>query len=96
MNEKKGYSKLVIDAANDYIGYPPELGEGLEVYMRREAFKEGACWMERKILNLGHPKLPKEIMEKEIEFVDKCLGEGVIPTFAGAIQYTLKELVTKS
>lgn len=96
MRKEKTYSKLVTDAANDYIGYPPELGEGLEIYMRREAFKEGACWMEHKILDLDIPDYPKEIIQKEIEFVDKCLAEGIRPTFAGAIQYILDEQVTKS
>jgi len=96
MNEQKKYSKLVTDAADAYIGYPSELGEDLSVYMRREAFKEGADWMERKMLDLDIPDYPKEIVEKEIEFVDKCLAEGIRPTFAGAIQYILDKQVAKS
>lgn len=96
MRKEKTYSKLITDAADAYIGYPREIDEGVEVYMQREAFKEGADWMERKMLDLDIPDYPKEIVEKEIEFVDKCLAEGIRPTFAGAIQYILNEQVTKS
>ena len=31
-------------AVNDYIGYEPEVDEGLEVRMRRDAFRDGAEW----------------------------------------------------
>lgn len=96
MRKEKTYSKLITDAADAYIGYPREIDEGVEVYMQREAFKEGADWMERKMLDLDIPDYPKEIVEKEIEFVDKCLAEEIRPTFAGAIQYALNEQVTKS
>lgn len=95
MKEKKTYSKLVTDAADIYIGHDREFDEGIDVYMQREAFKEGADWMERKILDLDIPDYPKEIIEKEIEFVGKCFAEGIRPTFAGAIQYILNEQVTK-
>lgn len=96
MRERKEYSKLVTNAANDYIGYPPEHGEGIEVYMQRKAFKEGACWMERKMLDLDIPDYPKEIVEKEIKFVNKCLADGIRPTFAGAIQYALTKKILTS
>lgn len=31
-------------AVNDYIGYEPEIDEGIYVTMRRNAFKSGANW----------------------------------------------------
>ena len=31
-------------AVNDYVGYKPEVDEGLGVRMRREAFRAGAEW----------------------------------------------------
>ena len=30
--------------ANNYIGHPYEVDEGVDVFSRREAFKEGAEW----------------------------------------------------
>ena len=89
MREKQKYSKMIIDAANKYIGHSRKFDEGIDVYMEREAFKEGADWMEHKIMDLECPDYPKEIVEKEIEFVDECLARGIRPTFAGAIQYAL-------
>ena len=31
-------------AVDEYIGYPPEMDEGIETTMRRNAFKDGANW----------------------------------------------------
>lgn len=36
--------KKITEAVNAYIGYPKELGEGLETSMRRDAFKAGVEW----------------------------------------------------
>lgn len=52
MIEKKTYSKLVTDAADIYIGHDREIDEGIDVYMQREAFKEGADWMGKDIERL--------------------------------------------
>lgn len=95
MKEKKKYPPEIIKAADSYIGFPPELGESVETYMRREAFKEGAAWMAHKLVNLDIPEYPEKIIKKEIEFVDKCLAEGIRPTFAGTIQYALNVYDTK-
>lgn len=46
-------------APNDYIGHPYEVDEGLDVFSRREAFKEGAEW---RINSVWHTMLetPKQ------------------------------------
>lgn len=31
-------------AVNEYIGHPEEVGEGIDTYMRRKAFMDGANW----------------------------------------------------
>lgn len=36
--------KKITEAVNAYIGYPKELGEGIETSMRRDAFKAGVEW----------------------------------------------------
>lgn len=36
--------KKITEAVNAYIGFPKELGEGLETSMRRDAFKAGVEW----------------------------------------------------
>ena len=34
--------KKITEAVDAYIGYPKEVGEGVDVSMRRDAFREGA------------------------------------------------------
>ena len=51
-NEKIG------KAVNEYIGYPPEMDEGIETTMRRNAFKDGANW---RINSVWHK--PEEVPE---------------------------------
>ena len=41
--------KKITKAVNAYIGYPKEVDEGLETYMRRDAFKAGAEWFAKAI-----------------------------------------------
>lgn len=38
------------EAANQYIGYPPEIDEGVITAARRIAFKDGAEWQKRKMM----------------------------------------------
>lgn len=38
------------EKANEYIGYPSEIDEGVDVSLRRKAFKAGAEWMLEEIL----------------------------------------------
>ena len=59
-------------AVDEYIGYPPEMDEGIETTMRRNAFKDGADW---RINSVWHK--PEEVPEVEkdclVEYVD---GDG--------------------
>lgn len=41
--------KKITEAVDAYIGYPKELGEGVEVSMRRDAFKAGAKWFKEAL-----------------------------------------------
>lgn len=41
--------KKITQAVDAYIGYPKELGEGVEVSMRRDAFREGAKWFKEAL-----------------------------------------------
>lgn len=53
--------KKITEAVNAYIGYPKELGEGLETSMRRDAFKAGVDWFRNA---LWHPASEKPIMSE--------------------------------
>ena len=50
-------------AVDEYIGYSPEMDEGIETTMRRNAFKDGADW---RINSVWHK--PEEVPE-----VDRCI-----------------------
>lgn len=41
--------KKITQAVDEYIGYPKELGEGVEVSMRRDAFKAGVKWFKEAL-----------------------------------------------
>lgn len=41
--------KKITEAVDAYIGYPKEVGEGVDVSMRRDAFLEGAKWFKEAI-----------------------------------------------
>ena len=41
--------KKITEAVNAYIGYPKELGEGIETSMRRDAFRDGVGWFKEAI-----------------------------------------------
>lgn len=56
INEKK-----ITEAVNTYIGYPKEVDEGIEVSMRRDAFKAGVDWFRNA---LWHPASEKPIMSE--------------------------------
>ena len=56
-------------AVDEYIGYPPEMDEGIETTMRRNAFKDGANW---RINSVWHK--PEEVPEPYANLLVKCLG----------------------
>lgn len=39
----------ITEAVNAYIGFPKELGEGLETSMRRDAFRDGVEWFKKDL-----------------------------------------------
>ena len=41
--------KKITQAVDEYIGYPKELVEGVEVSMRRDAFKAGVKWFKEAL-----------------------------------------------
>lgn len=41
--------KKITEAVDAYIGYPKEVGEGVDVSMRRDAFREGTKWFKEAI-----------------------------------------------
>lgn len=41
--------KKITEAVDAYIGYPKELGEGVDVSMRRDAFKAGVEWFKEAL-----------------------------------------------
>ena len=41
--------KKITEAVDAYIGYSKEVGEGVDVSMRRDAFSEGAKWFKEAI-----------------------------------------------
>ena len=41
--------KKITEAVDAYIGYPKEVGEGVDVSMRRDAFREGAKWFKEAL-----------------------------------------------
>ena len=47
-------------AVDEYIGYSPEMDEGIETTMRRNAFKDGANW---RINSVWHK--PEEVPETD-------------------------------
>lgn len=56
-------------AVDEYIGYSPEMDEGIETTMRRNAFKDGANW---RINSVWHK--PEEVPEPYANLLVKCLG----------------------
>lgn len=55
-------------AVDEYIGYPPEMDEGIETTMRRNAFKDGANW---RINSVWHK--PEEVPEPFIPILVECI-----------------------
>ena len=65
-------------AANEYVGFPPEMDEGVGTTMRRKAFRDGAEW---RIESVWHPGIDAT-MEKpaliEYPHVDGGIGHLVV------------------
>jgi len=62
-------------AANDYIGHEPEIDEGIYVSMRRDAFKDGACWMQDEFIKqLWHDTSEKPTMGEHSMIIVELKG----------------------
>ena len=57
-------------AVDEYIGYSPEMDEGIETTMRRNAFKDGANW---RINSVWHK--PEEVPEADRDIIVKSYKE---------------------
>ena len=55
-------------AVDEYIGYSPEMDEGIETTMRRNAFKDGAKW---RINSVWHK--PEEVPEEYRPLLVECV-----------------------
>lgn len=60
--------KKITEAVNAYIGFPKEIGEGLETSMRRDAFRDGAKWFIKAIWHDAEeePKSNKKLVVQRI------------------------------
>lgn len=70
--------KKITEAVNAYIGYPKELGEGIETSMRRDAFRDGVEWFKEAI---WHKR------EEEPEFNRRLITQHI--TLMGELGYDL-------
>lgn len=47
----------IAEAVNAYIGYAKEIDEGIETYMRRDAFKAGVEWFKKALWHDANLKI---------------------------------------
>lgn len=76
--------KKITEAVDEYIGYPKELGEGVDVSMRRDAFREGAKWFKEALWHntSEEPQVAKQILvqwlnEGEVDYEADWVFPGV-------------------
>ncbi len=82
--------KKITEAVDEYIGYPKELGEGVEVAMRRDAFKAGVEWFKESLWHdtlIDKPKdnAPIAVLYEELTYVIDILRKykwEVVKTYA--------------
>ena len=65
--------KKITQAVDAYIGYPKELGEGVEVSMRRDAFKAGVEWFKEALWHDAkeEPEIDKPLIIQYISFMNE-------------------------
>lgn len=65
--------KKITEAVNAYIGFPKELGEGLETSMRRDAFKAGVKWFKKALWHDASekPEIGKPLIIQYISFMNE-------------------------
>lgn len=65
--------KKITEAVDVYIGYPKELGEGVEVSMRRDAFKAGVEWFKEALWHDAkeEPEIDKPLIIQYISLMNE-------------------------
>lgn len=65
--------KKITEAVDAYIGYPKELGEGVDVSMRRDAFCEGAKWFKEALWHDAkeEPEIDKPLIIQYISLMNE-------------------------
>lgn len=65
--------KKITEAVDAYIGYPKELGEGVEVSMRRDAFKAGVEWFKEALWHDAkeEPEIDKPLIIQYISLMNE-------------------------
>ena len=62
--------KKITEAVNAYIGYPKELGEGIETSMRRDAFRDGVEWFKEAIWHKREEEPTEEGLIVVVRIID--------------------------
>lgn len=60
----------ILQAADSYVGHPQEIDEDLSVYCKREAFKDGAVWLQSNAWKDAQGENLPEIDREVIVLVD--------------------------
>lgn len=65
--------KKITEAVNAYIGFPKELGEGLETSMRRDAFRDGVEWFKKALWHDASemPEIDKPLIIQYISLMNE-------------------------
>lgn len=63
----------ITEAVNAYIGFPKELGEGLETSMRRDAFRDGVEWFKKALWHDASemPEIDKPLIIQYISLMNE-------------------------
>lgn len=63
----------ITEAVNAYIGYPKEVDEGVEVSMRRDAFKAGVEWFKEALWHDAkeEPEIDKPLIIQYISLMNE-------------------------
>ena len=77
--------KQIEQAANDYIGFPQEIDEGVGTTMRRNAFIDGAEWRVNSVWHDMKKEVPQVYGEYKNEVAPSipCLVRGYLSTGYG-------------
>lgn len=65
--------KKITEAVNAYIGYAKEIDEGIETYMRRDAFRAGVEWFKEALWHDAkeEPEIDKPLIIQYISLMNE-------------------------